>query len=158
MNFRRQCWVAIAVLAARSAHAQAETPAVVGERVPAPVIEDIHGAAAPLSKVQPPDRASKPPKVRVSSAFAEALQRMAEEHADHAQAEPTTMSDVEPLPDTRARFAAALRNTARVLEVTAADLEDVAAYDEADELRKRAAQLRFDARQALTSAEKCVVE
>lgn len=152
MSFRQRGWVAVVAMSGWFAAAQAETPAVVGKKAPLPVIEEIQRRRAEFesptagSSFADNDGAD-------SSAFAEALQRVASERSDNAPVMPARISNTVPLPEVRGRFAAALREAARVLEETAADLEDVAAYNEADELRNRAAKLRFDAREALSNVE-----
>lgn len=82
-----------------------------------------------------------------AEAFAEAYQRAA---AECRLSMPLPADNVATFaaPDPRARYVTALRDAARLLDATAADLEDAEAFAEADELRTRAQKLRLDARQA----------
>ena len=55
-------------------------------------------------------------------------------------------SEWRPSIDAESHYRSALRDAARILDLRAADLEDIEAYEQADDLRKRAQSLRSGAR------------
>jgi hypothetical protein len=81
--------------------------------------------------------------------FTEAYRRVATP-GDGTSTPHSPAREFSPTPDPRARYVAALRDAARLVETAAADLEDADAFAEADELRERAAQLRLQVRQPTT--------